>query len=146
MPCLSSTRTKHFSRSAPICFANLVWHMLRALPGPAPIVDAWSRKQIRRLTFPIIVLSLYSAVIYRRSLSLSPSFLPASRRIKQMLADTIGKIAVQCLYHMSGCKWKGSLSECSSHCSGCGFGNSPVVCNRCDIQIEHRQVMHRAVP
>ncbi|XP_058209099.1 uncharacterized protein LOC131322021 isoform X2 [Rhododendron vialii] len=60
------------------------------------------------------------------------------------LAETIGKIAVQCLYHMSGCKWQGPLSECSSHCSGCGFGNSPVVCNWCDIDIVHRQVREHA--
>ncbi|KAG5515182.1 hypothetical protein RHGRI_036277 [Rhododendron griersonianum] len=39
---------------------------------------------------------------------------------------------------------KGPLSECSSHCSGCAFGNSPVVCNRCAIQIVHRQVQEHA--
>ena len=60
------------------------------------------------------------------------------------LAETIGKIAVHCLYHRSGCQWQGPLSECNSHCSGCAFGNSPVVCNRCGIQIVHRQVQEHA--
>ncbi|XP_058209098.1 uncharacterized protein LOC131322021 isoform X1 [Rhododendron vialii] len=76
-------------------------------------------------------------------LSLSLSFQPLVESNKS-LAETIGKIAVQCLYHMSGCKWQGPLSECSSHCSGCGFGNSPVVCNWCDIDIVHRQVREHA--
>ncbi|KAF5954251.1 hypothetical protein HYC85_007107 [Camellia sinensis] len=60
------------------------------------------------------------------------------------LAETIGKIAVHCLYHRSGCQWQGPLSECTSHCTGCAFGNSPVVCNRCGIQIVHRQVQEHA--
>ncbi|OMO86058.1 TRAF-like protein [Corchorus capsularis] len=60
------------------------------------------------------------------------------------LAETIGKITVHCLYHRSGCTWKGPLSECTAHCSGCLFGNSPVVCNRCGIQIVHRQVQEHA--
>ncbi|XP_014493814.1 mediator of RNA polymerase II transcription subunit 12-like isoform X2 [Vigna radiata var. radiata] len=60
------------------------------------------------------------------------------------LAETIGKITVHCLYHRSGCTWQGTLSECTSHCSGCAFGNSPVVCNRCGIQIVHRQVQEHA--
>ncbi|KAK7263882.1 hypothetical protein RJT34_31481 [Clitoria ternatea] len=60
------------------------------------------------------------------------------------LAETIGKIAVHCLYHRSGCTWQGTLSECTSHCSGCAFGNSPVVCNRCGVQIVHRQVQEHA--
>ncbi|TKY67983.1 AT-rich interactive domain-containing protein 1 [Spatholobus suberectus] len=60
------------------------------------------------------------------------------------LAETIGKIAVHCLYHRSGCTWQGTLSECTSHCAGCAFGNSPVVCNRCGIQIVHRQVQEHA--
>ncbi|XP_061353123.1 uncharacterized protein LOC133297901 [Gastrolobium bilobum] len=60
------------------------------------------------------------------------------------LAETIGKIAVHCLYHRSGCTWQGTLSECTSHCSGCAFGSSPVVCNRCGIQIVHRQVQEHA--
>lgn len=60
------------------------------------------------------------------------------------LAETIGKVAVHCLYHRSGCTWQGSLSECISHCSGCAFGSSPVVCNRCGIQIVHRQVQEHA--
>ncbi|KAH1234716.1 hypothetical protein GmHk_09G026848 [Glycine max] len=60
------------------------------------------------------------------------------------LAETIGKIAVHCLYHRSGCTWQGTLSECTSHCSGCAFGNSPVVCNRCGIQIVHCQVQEHA--
>ncbi|CAL9754335.1 unnamed protein product [Musa acuminata subsp. burmannicoides] len=56
------------------------------------------------------------------------------------LAETIGKVAVYCLYHRSGCQWQGTLSECIAHCTGCTFGNSPVVCNRCGTQIIHRQV------
>ncbi|XP_065045409.1 chromatin modification-related protein eaf-1-like isoform X1 [Musa acuminata AAA Group] len=56
------------------------------------------------------------------------------------LAETIGKVAVYCLYCRSGCQWQGTLSECIAHCTGCAFGNSPVVCNRCGIQIIHRQV------
>ncbi|KAI4332131.1 hypothetical protein L6164_017065 [Bauhinia variegata] len=60
------------------------------------------------------------------------------------LAETIAKISVHCLYHRSGCTWQGSLSECITHCSACTFGNSPVVCNRCGIQIVHRQVQEHA--
>ncbi|KAI3507673.1 hypothetical protein L1887_22663 [Cichorium endivia] len=60
------------------------------------------------------------------------------------LAETIGKTTVHCLYHRSGCVWQGPLSDCTSHCSGCAFGNSPVVCNRCGIQIVHRQVQEHA--
>jgi len=60
------------------------------------------------------------------------------------LAETIGKIAVHCLYHRSGCSWQGTLSDCTSHCKGCSFGNYPVVCNRCGLQIVHRQVEEHA--
>ncbi|KAM7496483.1 hypothetical protein LguiA_020897 [Lonicera macranthoides] len=60
------------------------------------------------------------------------------------LAETIGKIVVRCLYHRSGCTWQGPLSDCTSHCPGCAFGNSPVVCNRCGVQIVHRQVQEHA--
>ncbi|WCJ20395.1 hypothetical protein M5689_002630 [Euphorbia peplus] len=60
------------------------------------------------------------------------------------LAETIGLIKVHCLYHRSGCTWEGPLSECTSHCSGCSFGNSAVVCNRCGVQIVHRQVQEHA--
>ncbi|GJT71791.1 mediator of RNA polymerase II transcription subunit 12 [Tanacetum coccineum] len=60
------------------------------------------------------------------------------------LAETIGKTTVHCLYHRSGCVWQGPLSDCTTHCSGCSFGNSPVVCNRCGIQIVHRQVQEHA--
>ncbi|KAL2541118.1 RING-type domain-containing protein [Abeliophyllum distichum] len=60
------------------------------------------------------------------------------------LADKIGKVKVHCLYHRSGCTWEGPLSECTSHCSGCTFGNSPVICNRCGVQIVHRQVHDHA--
>ncbi|XP_047330502.1 uncharacterized protein LOC124934077 [Impatiens glandulifera] len=56
------------------------------------------------------------------------------------LAETIGKIPVTCLYIRSGCPWKGNLSDCSSHCGSCVFGSSPVVCNKCGVQIVHRQV------
>nr|XP_043635446.1 trithorax group protein osa-like [Erigeron canadensis]XP_043635447.1 trithorax group protein osa-like [Erigeron canadensis] len=60
------------------------------------------------------------------------------------LAETIGKTTVHCLYHRSGCVWQGPLSDCTTHCSGCAFGNSPVVCNRCGIHIVHRQVQEHA--
>ncbi|KAG9138648.1 hypothetical protein Leryth_024985 [Lithospermum erythrorhizon] len=60
------------------------------------------------------------------------------------LAENIGKVKVHCLYHRSGCTWEGTLSESSSHCSGCTFGNSSVICNRCGIQIVHRQVHDHA--
>ncbi|KAI4385572.1 hypothetical protein MLD38_003583 [Melastoma candidum] len=60
------------------------------------------------------------------------------------LAESIGKVPVHCLYHRSGCTWQGPLSECLNHCPGCAFGNSPVVCNRCGIQIVHRQVLEHA--
>ncbi|KAL0294907.1 UNVERIFIED_CONTAM: hypothetical protein Scaly_2540200 [Sesamum calycinum] len=60
------------------------------------------------------------------------------------LAENIGKVKVHCLYFRSGCSWEGTLSDCSSHCAGCSFGNSPVICNRCGIQIVHRQVHDHA--
>lgn len=60
------------------------------------------------------------------------------------LAETIAKIPVHCLYHRSGCTWQGALSDSTSHCAGCAFGNSPVVCNRCAVQIVHRQVQEHA--
>ncbi|XP_009792515.1 uncharacterized protein LOC107762919 [Nicotiana tabacum] len=62
----------------------------------------------------------------------------------KILAESIGKVKVRCLYHRSGCTWEGPLSECTSHCSGCSFGNSPVICNRCGVQIVHRQVHEHA--
>ncbi|KAI4383879.1 hypothetical protein MLD38_009672 [Melastoma candidum] len=68
----------------------------------------------------------------------------AAYRIKQSTAETIGKVPVHCLYHRSGCTWQGPLSDCLNHCPGCPFGNSPVVCNRCGIQIVHRQVLEHA--
>ncbi|GAB2286277.1 hypothetical protein Dimus_020694 [Dionaea muscipula] len=60
------------------------------------------------------------------------------------VADVIWKIPVHCLYNRSGCTWQGAFSECTSHCSGCAFGNSPVICNRCGVQIVHRQVQEHA--
>ncbi|XP_057548373.1 uncharacterized protein LOC130826797 isoform X2 [Amaranthus tricolor] len=60
------------------------------------------------------------------------------------LADTIGKIQVHCLYYRTGCTWQGALCDCISHCSSCSFGESPVLCNRCGIQIVHRQVQEHA--
>ncbi|MCE3216780.1 hypothetical protein HAX54_008010 [Datura stramonium] len=60
------------------------------------------------------------------------------------LAESIGRVKVRCLYHRSGCTWEGPLSDCNSHCSGCSFGNSPVICNRCGVQIVHRQVHEHA--
>ncbi|CDP20825.1 unnamed protein product [Coffea canephora] len=60
------------------------------------------------------------------------------------LAENIGKVKVRCLYHRSGCTWEGPLSECTLHCSGCSFGSSPVICNRCGVQIVHRQVHDHA--
>ncbi|XP_057772424.1 uncharacterized protein LOC130991994 [Salvia miltiorrhiza] len=60
------------------------------------------------------------------------------------LAEKVGKVKVHCLYFRSGCTWEGTLSDCPSHCAGCSFGNSPVICNRCGIQIIHRQVHDHA--
>ncbi|KAL6563578.1 hypothetical protein OROGR_002537 [Orobanche gracilis] len=60
------------------------------------------------------------------------------------LAENIGKVKVRCLYFRSGCTWEGTLSDCTSHCSGCSLGNSPVICNRCGIHIVHRQVHDHA--
>ncbi|KAL6577224.1 hypothetical protein OROMI_011500 [Orobanche minor] len=60
------------------------------------------------------------------------------------LGENIGKVKVHCLYFRSGCTWEGTLSDCTSHCSGCSFGNSPVICNRCGIQIVHSQVHDHA--
>ncbi|CAH9074888.1 unnamed protein product [Cuscuta europaea] len=62
----------------------------------------------------------------------------------KILAETIGKVKVRCLFHKSGCTWEGILSECTSHCPGCAYGNSPVICNRCGVQIVHRQVHEHA--
>ncbi|WZZ89561.1 hypothetical protein YC2023_118140 [Brassica napus] len=47
----------------------------------------------------------------------------------KMLADTIGKTMVYCLYKNSGCTWVGSLADSLFHCSECAFGNSHVMCN-----------------
>ncbi|XVF05398.1 hypothetical protein REPUB_Repub05bG0168600 [Reevesia pubescens] len=60
------------------------------------------------------------------------------------LAETIGKITVHCLYHSSGCTWQDPFSKCTTHCSRCALGNSPVVCNRCGIRIVHRQVQEHS--
>ncbi|PIN15408.1 Non-specific serine/threonine protein kinase [Handroanthus impetiginosus] len=70
-----------------------------------------------------------------------------SKQLKESdkaLAESIGKVKVHCLYFRSGCTWEGPLSDCTSHCSGCSFGNSPVICNRCGIQIVHREVHDHA--
>lgn len=58
--------------------------------------------------------------------------------------EAIGHIAVRCLFHKSGCVWQGLLSESAAHSVGCGYGNSPVYCNRCGVQILHRQVQEHA--
>lgn len=58
----------------------------------------------------------------------------------KVMADAIGNIMVYCLYQKSGCTWLGSLSNSSSHCSGCAFGSSLVLCNWCGIQTAHRKV------
>ncbi|XP_074290194.1 uncharacterized protein LOC141616931 [Silene latifolia] len=60
------------------------------------------------------------------------------------LADTIGKIQVHCLFYKTGCTWQGSLSDCTSHCSTCGFGESAVICNKCGVQLKHRQMQEHA--
>lgn len=60
------------------------------------------------------------------------------------LAETIDRISVHCLYHRSGCTWQGPLSDCQLHCSACTFGNSPVVCHKCALQIVHSQVQEHA--
>ncbi|KAI3772262.1 hypothetical protein L6452_03444 [Arctium lappa] len=64
--------------------------------------------------------------------------------INRTLADAIGKIVVRCLYHRSGCMWQGPLSECVVHRSGCAFGDSQVMCMKCQIQIAHRQAEEHA--
>ncbi|KAK1628546.1 hypothetical protein QYE76_002861 [Lolium multiflorum] len=64
--------------------------------------------------------------------------------INKSLAETIGKVAVHCLYNKSGCQWQGNLSESITHGTACAYGNSPVVCNRCGTQIVHRQVQEHA--
>ncbi|XP_060202600.1 chromatin modification-related protein eaf-1-like [Lycium barbarum] len=61
------------------------------------------------------------------------------------LAESLGRVKVRCLYHRSGCTWEGPLSDNTSHCSACSFGNSPVICNRCGVQIVHRQVHEHAL-
>ncbi|KAL8516288.1 hypothetical protein ACS0TY_014809 [Phlomoides rotata] len=60
------------------------------------------------------------------------------------LAEKIGKVKVHCLFFRSGCTWEGILSDSASHGSVCSFGNSPVICNRCGVQIVHRQVHEHA--
>ncbi|KAG9453261.1 hypothetical protein H6P81_006165 [Aristolochia fimbriata] len=65
--------------------------------------------------------------------------------VNKPVAESIGSIQVHCLYHRSGCTWQGSLSDCTTHCTGCVFGESPVVCNRCGTQIVHRQVQEHAL-
>eukprot|EP01018_Ginkgo_biloba_P024937 Gb_01281 [translate_table: standard] len=60
------------------------------------------------------------------------------------LAEAIGRVAVHCLYHKSGCTWQGPLSDSTVHGNGCPYGSSPVVCNRCGTQIVHRQVQEHA--
>ncbi|CAM0950053.1 unnamed protein product [Alopecurus aequalis] len=64
--------------------------------------------------------------------------------LNKSLAESIGKVAVHCLYNKSGCQWQGNLSECITHGTACAYGNSPVVCNRCATQIVHRQVQEHA--
>ncbi|KAK9755685.1 hypothetical protein RND81_01G043400 [Saponaria officinalis] len=60
------------------------------------------------------------------------------------LADTIGKIQVHCLYYRTGCTWQGSLSDSTAHGPTCTFGESAVLCNKCGIQLKHRQVQEHA--
>ena len=64
--------------------------------------------------------------------------------LNKSLAESIGKVAVHCLYNKSGCQWQGNLSESITHGTACAYGNSPVVCNRCGTQIVHRQVQEHA--
>ncbi|KAL9238727.1 hypothetical protein vseg_013111 [Gypsophila vaccaria] len=60
------------------------------------------------------------------------------------LADTIGKIQVHCLYYRTGCTWQGSLYDSTTHGPTCSFGESAVLCNKCGIQLKHRQVQEHA--
>ncbi|CAN7114763.1 unnamed protein product [Brassica rapa subsp. narinosa] len=57
----------------------------------------------------------------------------------KVLADTIGKTVVYCLYQNSGCTWLGSLSASSLHDLRCAFGNSLVMCTRCGVKTSHLQ-------
>ncbi|WZZ38951.1 hypothetical protein YC2023_035210 [Brassica napus] len=57
----------------------------------------------------------------------------------KVLADTIGKTVVYCLYQNSGCTWLGSLSASSLHDLRCAFGNSLVMCTRCGVKTAHLQ-------
>lgn len=95
-------------------------------------------------THPIMVFVPYTKIMLSFSICYVNLLLQPLIESNKALAETIGKILVHCLFHRSGCTWQGPLSECTSHCSGCAFGNSPVVCNRCMIQIVHRQVQEHA--
>ncbi|KAJ4907894.1 Uncharacterized protein Rs2_11552 [Raphanus sativus] len=57
----------------------------------------------------------------------------------KVLADTIGKTVVYCLYRNSGCTWLGSLSASPLHDLRCAFGNSLVMCTRCGTKTGHLQ-------
>lgn len=121
--------------------------MLWALLTPVPMMGTWSQKQILRLALNSIIywFLLLSILFYYRSKVVRLTFFcQLLIESNKALAETIGKIVVRCLYHRSGCTWQGPLSDCTSHCPGCAFGNSPVVCNRCGVQIVHRQVQEHA--
>jgi hypothetical protein len=141
------TQMKHYNHNALTCTANPVWHMSSALPEPAPMTATLWQKQI-----PRFFLAYHgsesncraSGVMYMLMYFFLHCLLQPLIESNNVLAETIGKITVHCLYHRSGCPWQGPLSECTSHCSGCAFGNSPVVCNRCGIQIVHSQVQEHA--
>ncbi|KAM0822211.1 hypothetical protein ACQ4PT_071658 [Festuca glaucescens] len=64
--------------------------------------------------------------------------------LNKSLAESIGEVAVHCLYNKSGCQWQGNLSEFIVHGPSCAYGNSLVVCNNCTRQIIHRQWQEHA--
>ncbi|MCD7446706.1 hypothetical protein HAX54_014477 [Datura stramonium] len=59
------------------------------------------------------------------------------------LAESIGRVKV--LYITEVDAHGKVLCLIVPHCSGCSFGNSPVICNRCGVQIVHRQVHEHAL-
>eukprot|EP00249_Psilotum_nudum_P025194 c29443_g1_i1 orf=2-766(-) len=66
------------------------------------------------------------------------------QEVNAPLYESLYRIAVRCVYHKSGCAWQGQLGESIAHSTSCPYGSSPVFCNRCGMQIMHRQVQEHA--
>eukprot|EP00249_Psilotum_nudum_P036719 c8486_g1_i1 orf=2-742(-) len=66
------------------------------------------------------------------------------REVNVLLYNSLCRIAVRCVYHKSGCPWQGHLAESTAHSTSCPHGSSLVLCNRCGVQIMHRQVNEHA--